>query len=69
MCVCVCVCVCAHAVHALTHSVMSDSVTQAPLPMRFSRQEYWSGLPFPAPGDLPNPAMKPDSPVAPSLAG
>ena len=28
---------------------------QAPLSMRFSRQEYWSGLPFPSPGDLPNP--------------
>ena len=32
---------------------------QAPLSMRFSRQEYWSGLPFPSPGDLPNPGIKP----------
>ena len=32
---------------------------QAPLPMEFSRQEYWSGLPFPSPGDLPNPGMEP----------
>ena len=31
---------------------------QAPLSMRFSRQEYWSGLPFPTPGDLPNPGIK-----------
>ena len=30
---------------------------QAPLSMEFSRQEYWSGLPFPTPGDLPNPGM------------
>ena len=36
---------------------------QAPLSMGFSRQEYWSGLPFPSPGDLPNPGIKPQSPV------
>ena len=36
---------------------------QAPLPMGFSRQEYWSGLPFPPPGDLPNPGIEPVSPV------
>ena len=34
---------------------------QTPLPVEFSRQEYWSGLPFPAPGDLPNPRTKPES--------
>ena len=34
---------------------------QAPLSMESSRQEYWSGLPFPSPGDLPNPGMKPRS--------
>ena len=34
---------------------------QAPLSMGFSRQEYWSGLPFPSPGDLPNPGIKPKS--------
>ena len=34
---------------------------QAPQPMEFSRQEYWSGLPFPSPGDLPNPGIKPGS--------
>ena len=32
---------------------------QAPPSMGFSRQEYWSGLPFPSPGDLPNPGMEP----------
>ena len=36
---------------------------QASLSMEFSRQEYWSGLPFPSPGDLPNPGIKPGSPV------
>ena len=33
----------------------------------FSRQEYWSGLPCPAPGDLPTPGIKPASPVAPAF--
>ena len=52
---------------------MSDSVTpwtvacQAPLSMGFSRQECWSGLLSPPPGDLPNPGIKPESPVAPAL--
>ena len=36
---------------------------QAPQYMEFSRQEYWSGLPFPSPGDLPNPRIKPGSPA------
>ena len=36
---------------------------QAPLSMGFSRQQYWSGLPFPSPGDLPNPGIKPRSPA------
>ena len=48
---------------------MFDSVTpwtvarQAPLSMGFSRQEYWSRLPFPSPGDLPNPGIEPQSPA------
>ena len=48
---------------------MSDSVTlwtvahQAPPSMGFSRQEYWSGSPFPSPGDLPDPGIKPKSPA------
>ena len=37
---------------------------QAPLSMEFSRQEYWSRLPFPFPGDLPNPGMEPRSPAS-----
>ena len=36
---------------------------QAPTSMEFSRQEYWSGLPFPSPGDLANPGIKPGSPT------
>ena len=36
---------------------------QAPLSMGFSRQEYWSGLPFPSPGDLPDAGIKPRSPT------
>ena len=39
---------------------------QAPLSLEFSRQEYWSGVPFSPPGDLPNPGTEPESPV---LAG
>ena len=44
-------------------------VRQAPLSMGFSRQGYWSGLPFPPPGDLPNPGIEPESLVSPALAG
>ena len=38
-----------------------DYSHQAPLSMGFSRQEYWSGLPFPSPGDFPDPEIKPES--------
>ena len=41
---------------------------QAPLPMGFSRQEYWSGLPCPPPGDLPGPGIKPVSLASLALA-
>ena len=37
--------------------------------MGFSRQEYWSGLPFPPPGDLPDPEIGPESHASPALAG
>ena len=54
---------------------MSDSFVtlwivahQAPLSMGFSRQAYWSGLPFPPPGDLPDPGIEPASPVSLALA-
>ena len=64
MCVCVCVCV--------SCSVGSDSATplyvvhQAPVSMEFSRQKYWSVLPFPPPGHPPNPGMEPGSPILPT---
>ena len=55
-------------------SVVSDSfekpwtvARQAPLSMGFSGQEYWSGLPFPPPEDLPNRGIKTASPVSPAL--
>ena len=59
----------------VSRSVMSNSVTpwtaarQAPLSTGFSRQEYWSGLPCPPPGDLPNPETEPTSLKSPALAG
>ena len=40
---------------------------QDPLSMGFSRQEYWSGLPFPPPGDLPDSGIKPVSPESPAF--
>ena len=42
---------------------------QAPLSMEFFRQEYWSGLPFPPPGELSYPRIKPMSQVSPTLTG
>ena len=42
---------------------------QAPLSMGFSKQEYWSGLPCPPPGGLPNPGLEPESLMSPALAG
>ena len=62
-------------VHACTLSHFQLSETpwtvahQAPLSMGVPRQEYWSGLPFPPPGNLPNSGIKPESPEAPVLAG
>ena len=42
---------------------MGSSLHQAPPSMGFSRQEYWSGLPFPSPGNLPDPGIEPKSPA------
>ena len=65
--VCVCVCVCA-CVHALSRVWLCDPLDyQAPLSVEFSRQEYWSGLPFPPPGDLPNREMDPALPASAAL--
>ena len=67
----VCVCVCVHAcIQSLSYvRLLWTTWTvahHAPLSMGFSRQEYWSGLPFPSPGDLPNPEIKL---MSPALAG
>ena len=57
------------------YAVVSNSVTsrtvlhQAPLSMEFSKQEYWSGLPFSPPGDLPDPRIEPEFLASPALAG
>ena len=59
---------------ARVRSVVSDFATpwtgahQVPLSMGFPRQEYWSGSPFPPPGELPNPGIKPGSLASPALA-
>ena len=48
---------------SMAHSPLGSSV------LGFSRQEYWSRLPFPSPGDLPDPGIKPTSLESPALAG
>ena len=48
--------------NSLSNQVLSLS-NNSPLSMEFFRQEYWHGLPFPSPGDLPNPEIKPRSPA------
>ena len=60
---------CIKSVCLLSRAVVSDSVIpwtvacQIPLAMGFSRKEYWSGLPFPPPGDLPEPGIEPACPA------
>ena len=57
-------------IHAQSLFVIPWTVThQAPLSTGFPRQEYWSGLPFHSPVDLPHPGFEPASPVCPALAG
>ena len=61
--------VCVRCVCAVSHSETPWTVAhQALLSMGFSRQEHWSGLPFPSPGDLPDPGIEPASLASPSLA-
>ena len=48
---------------SLTLATPWNIAHQAPLSMRFFRQEYWSGLPFPSSGDLPNPRIEPGYPA------
>ena len=66
---CVCVCVCALNQVRLVATPWTVVACQSPLSMDFSRQEYWSALPFPPSGDRPDSGIKPWSPVSPALAG
>ena len=63
---CVCTRMCSQSCLTLRKLMDSSSSRQAPLSMEFSRQEYWSGLPLPTPGDLPDPGIEHTSPA---LAG
>ena len=70
VCVCTCVHVCAHTPSRIWLSATPWIVVhQIPLSMKFSRQEYWNGLPFPTSRDLPDPRMEPTSLASPELAG
>ena len=53
-----------HVWHFVTPWTVSH---QTPLPMEFSREEYWTGLPFPSPGNLPNPGSEPTSLLSPTI--
>ena len=54
----------------MSDSLQSHGLSPADFSVHgMSQQEYWSGLPFLPPGDLPNPGLKPMSPVVPALAG
>ena len=69
--VCVCVCACTVSCFSRGQLFMTlwTAAHQTPLSMGFSRQEYWSGLPRPSPGDLPDPGAEPASLKSPALAG
>ena len=58
-----------HAARELAHAQSCPTLCQAPLSTGLSWQEYWSGLSFPPPGDIPHPGIKLISPTAPALAG
>ena len=64
----VCTCVLSLFSHVQLFMTLRTIVHQAPLSMGFSKQEYWSGLPCPPPGDLPNPGIEPESLASPALA-
>ena len=69
VCMCVCACECIRFSCVWLFATQRTRARQAPLSMGFSRQEYWSGLPCPPPGDLANPGMEPASLTFPALAG
>ena len=59
-----CVCMLSHSIMPNPFATPWTVTCQAPLSMGLSRWEYWSGLPFPTPGDLPHPVIEPVSPVS-----
>ena len=63
---CVCVCVCVRAQPCQLCVTPGTVACQDPLFTGFPRQDYSSGLPFPPPGDLPDPGIEPTSPVSPA---
>ena len=65
----ICVCVLSHFGYVWLFATLWTVVPQAPLSTGFSRQEYWSGVPFPPPGDLPDLGIKSASLKSPALAG
>ena len=76
MCVCVCVfvyicvCVCVYVLSRVLLIVTPwTAALQAPLSMELPRQEYWTGLPVPSPGNLPNPGIQSARLMSPELAG
>ena len=62
-------CMLSHFIHVQVFVTLWAVAHQAPLSMGFSRREYWSGLPCPPPGDLPDPGIEPASLMSPALAG
>ena len=56
-----------HFSHVRLCATPETTAHQALPSLGFSRQEHWSGLPFPSPGDLPDPGIRPESPVPPAL--
>ena len=66
----VCVCVCVLSLnHVRLFATPQTVASEAPLFMKFSRQEYWSGLLFPSPVELPNPGIKSATLISPALVG
>ena len=61
-------CMLRHFGHVRLFSTLWTVTCQVPLSMGFSRQEYWSGLPYPHPGDLLDPGIQPGLLVSPTLA-
>ena len=62
-------CVLSHFSHVRLFATLWTVAQQVPLSTGFSRQEYWSRLPCPPPGDLPDPGTEPKSLMSPTLAG